>query len=67
MQVLTENGFKNFIGIRKSVAKEIYHIEFDDGSHLDATKDHRLKRDNDQFDTIGNCRSGQRLSTGRVI
>jgi hypothetical protein len=67
MQVLTENGFKDFIGVRKTLVKSIYHIEFDDGSHLDATKDHRLKGDDGQFETVGNCKKGKRLSTGRII
>ena len=38
MKVLTEHGFKDFIGIRKSKVNSIYHIEFTDGTHLDAAK-----------------------------
>lgn len=58
MQVLTENGFKDFIGIRKSKVNSIYHIEFTDGTHLDATKEHRIKKDDGEFVFVGNCDSG---------
>ena len=58
MQVLTENGFKDFIGVRKSKVNSIYRIEFTDGTHLDATKEHRIKKDNGEFVFVGNCESG---------
>ena len=58
MQVLTENGFKDFIGVRKSKVNSIYHIEFTDGTHLDATKEHRIKKDNGEFVFVGNCGVG---------
>ena len=58
MQVLTENGFKDFIGVRKVKSHMIFRVEFDDGTHLDATKDHRLKMDNGKFVTVAKCRDG---------
>lgn len=67
MKVLTENGFKDFIGIRKSKVNSIYHIEFEDGSHLDATKDHRIKTKDGEFVTVGECSNDQCLSTGKII
>lgn len=67
MKVLTENGFKDFIGVRKSKVNSIYHIEFDDGSHLDATKDHMIKINDGKFVNVGECSNGQLLSTGKVI
>ena len=67
MKVLTENGFKDFVGVRKSKVNSIYHIEFEDGSHLDATKDHRVKTNGGEFITIGKCSNGQLLSTGKII
>ena len=67
MQVLTENGFKDFIGVRKSKVNSIYHIEFTDGTHLDATKDHRIKTKDGKFITVGECSNGELLSTGKII
>ena len=58
MQVLTENGFKDFIGVRKSKVNSIYRIEFTDGTHLDATKEHRIKNDDGEFVFVGKCESG---------
>ena len=58
LKVLTENGFKDFIGVRKSKVNSIYHIEFTDGTHLDATKEHRIKKDDGEFVFVGNCDSG---------
>ena len=55
MQVLTENGFKDFIGVRKSKVNSIYHIEFTDGTHLDATKEHRIKKSDGEFIFVGDC------------
>ena len=67
MQALTENGFKDFIGVRKSKVNSIYHIEFTDGTHLDATKDHRIKTKDGKFITVGECSNGELLSTGKII
>ena len=67
MQVLTENGFKDFIGIRKSKVNSIYHIEFTDGTHLYATKEHRIKTKDGKFVNVGECSNGQLLSTGKII
>ena len=58
MQVLTEHGFKDFIGVRKVKSKTIYRVEFSDGTHLDVTRDHRLKKDDGEFATIGECEIG---------
>ena len=55
MQVLTENGFKDFIGVRKSKVNSIYHIEFTDGTYLDATKEHRIKKSDGKFIFVGDC------------
>jgi hypothetical protein len=55
MQVLTENGFKDFIGVRKSKVNSIYRIEFTDGTHLDATKEHRIKKSDGEFIFVGDC------------
>ena len=56
MQVLTENGFKDFIGVRKSRVNSIYHIEFTDGTHLDATKEHRIKKSDEEFIFVSDCK-----------
>ena len=55
MQVLTENGFKDFIGVRKSKVNSIYHIEFTDGTQLDATKEHRIKKSDGEFIFVSDC------------
>ena len=34
----------------------IYHVEFDDGTHLDATSEHRLKKDDGEFIEVRKCR-----------
>ena len=67
MQVLTENGFKDFIGVRKSRVNSIYRIEFTDGTHLDATKEHRIKKSDGEFIFVGDCKWGETLSTGKVV
>lgn len=67
LRVLTENGFKGFLGVRKVKSHTIYRVEFDDDTHLDATRDHRLKKDDGEFTTIGKCSIGQTLSTGKSV
>lgn len=66
-KVLTEHGFKDFLGVRKVKAHLIYRVGLDDGTHLDATSEHRIKKDDGKFVTIKECKIGQRLSTGQVV
>lgn len=47
-EVLTENGFKDFSGIKKSIKDRYFHISFDDGTELKCSYEHRIKK-NDIF------------------
>lgn len=63
-KVLTQHGFEKFIGIRKSRVDSIFHVEFDDETHLDATKNHLLKTSDGKFIEVGKLQVGQVMSTG---
>lgn len=56
LQVLTENGFKDFDGIKRTSAKTI-RIEFNDGSELKSTESHLIKV-NDKFIEVSTLQIG---------
>ncbi len=45
LEVLTEEGFKNFNGIKKAVKDQYYTIKFDDNTELKCSYEHRVKKD----------------------
>lgn len=41
-KIWTNDGWKDFDGIRKSESEKLYHFTFDDGSELECTADHLI-------------------------
>lgn len=67
LKVLTEHGFQEFMGIKKSQSDNVFHVEFDDGEHLAATSEHRIKLDNGAWREVKDCLCGDVTSTGKKI
>lgn len=62
-EVLTENGFKDFYGIKETVG-QIHRIEFDDGSDLECSSNHLIKDENSNFIEASEIEVGFKTSTG---
>lgn len=62
-QVLTDDGFKDFHGVKKTYGT-IYRISFSDGSTLGCSRNHKLKTIDNEFKSIVDIKIGDILSTG---
>lgn len=49
LEVLTENGFKSFSGIKRSIKDCYFLIHFNDGSILECSYEHRVKMKTENF------------------
>lgn len=62
-EVLTDDGFKSFGGIKKTYGR-LYRMEFDDGSHLDCSYSHKLLSSDGTFEEA-NSFVNKTTSTGK--
>ena len=65
-EVLTDDGFKDFNGIKCTFGL-IWRTCFDDGSHLDSSDGHLIKMKNGKFKKAKNIKVGDITSTGLVV
>src|SRR5699024_7268362 len=65
-EVLTDDGFKDFNGIKCTFGL-IWRTCFDDGSHLDSSDGHLIKMKNGKFKKAKNIKVGDITSTGLKV
>lgn len=65
-EVLTDDGFKDFNGIKCTFGL-IWRTKFDDGSYLDSSDGHLIKMENGKFKKAKNIRKGDITSSGLVV
>ncbi|AJD81977.1 phage terminase, large subunit [Yersinia phage phiR1-RT] len=65
-EVLTDNGFKDFNGIKCTFGL-IWRTEFNDGSHLDSSDGHLIKMKSGDFIAAKDIKPGDITSTGLVV
>ncbi len=64
-EVLTEDGFKSFDGIKKIITDKTIKIVFDDGVFIECTENHLIKRDK-EFIEAKNINIGDTISGKQV-
>lgn len=67
MEVLTDNGFKKFDGLKISENVNKIKISFSDGNYLTCTPEHLIKMDGDLFIRADNLQIGDKTSVGAYI
>lgn len=67
-EILTENGFKPFSGVRRSKASSLCRVLFDNGVVIKSTLDHRFKLESGEFAFAKSLKPGSRVSPrGAVV
>lgn len=53
-EILTDSGFQSFYGVRKTFSTQVFKVEFDDGSIVECTGDHKFYTSDTEYTILTN-------------